>query len=629
MSTLSEKLSQYSRGSGLVEDIKRECNLSTIKKIIEKYIPIPRKFNDDVVDELVQKYKNVGTSDCVRLHQFLVTQRTPVKKNQFDAATFQGDSHVSITVGDGIVAFTDEHKKTVMQRCNNGVVGSVSSGDSFATIMSVGTKYVENTKVKANKVLRYNINNEFAPSEALTVMATSFSSIKNVTPTQLVTAANDFSSLSGKEKDVIKEELNALIPLTKSKDGVQVPIIKFESNKIVHMASEYAPTAVEGDLSKVAPIYERYKMGLGSQAMKRIGKNVWTGTPIDSMKVDHVISLHEAGVKPGSSVLVVTADTNMISLLRSNFGPQVYGFGNGQNGTIDKLLASQYKFDYVYYPKPIGFNTSGAFSDNVKQSLQSIRKKMDIYSTGVPIFYINPLLFYCSEIAAIFGQEVKNKSELIGNLKVYPAPAEYKEEVKRFTPIEYSDFPITQPERIYENKVVAAKHYHDNPSLVNKLLDLNKEVYECMMWNQMSAHKYPCKIANMSWDGYVMYTPNLPKIPIGLAIGGVIGTMRHTFKSIWYMKPLSKNMYTINRIMKGAIVEGLEWSDDWSAMYSTDTQKTFELDNTEKVSNIIIEPNKKEELKKDDEVVEVEDGNKNLDSEEVDLSSIFDRTSNI
>ena len=272
---------------------------------------------------------------------------------------------------------------------------------------------------------------------------------------------------------------------------------------------------------------------------------------------------------------------------------------------VGKGVAKSYHFDYVYYPKPIGFNGTGDFGKAADTCLQSIKSKMEVYSSGKPIFHINPLMFYCKEIAEAFGLKPKPADkQKMAEAEYPPIPKEeqYSRDPVQFKHTDTTHYPIAKPRVLKSGKVDLANYYEENPSVVTKLLDLVCEEYTLLTWSQMNDFQIPAKISNLSYEGTVMYGGNIPDRKLANLIGESICYMRETFKAIWYMEARSKNTYVIRRVIKGAVVENLMWDDEWSALYEKVVAQSLETSPPPTIAESA-PPNVKEKEKEQEGVV--------------------------
>ena len=378
-----------------------------MKQIIRDFVPLYRSFPDTVDEEKVEYFsKMMNVANAIQIATYLQSVKVTKKQNPLDAMTYVNDNVVAMSLGTGnITLHTDKSSKKM--ECPGGVVDGITGPQAIAQLISVCSKMKmgkdagERTFAQTNKL---------APTGPLITAAANLCQMRTLNVTELESQATAFSLIPDEQYKSVVDLINPLCATTVL-DGVDVPILTLiteddEGSPYRGVATyPLLPTRynLTGEYANVVKLVDRYTQGSTYPTMKRLGRKTWTGTPVDNFPCDHIVALHDAGVKPDSSILVVSSDTNLISLIRSNFGSKVFGVGNTGGAFVAQSECATARFDYVYYPKPIKFTSAASFEQSCRQFKEAFLKMTEIYATGTSIVHISPLAFYCKEFCEVFG----------------------------------------------------------------------------------------------------------------------------------------------------------------------------------------------------------------------------------
>jgi hypothetical protein len=568
---LEQKLSVASKF-----DVVSKLSLSTIKAILEeRHTKVFRKFQDVVDEEAVKKYAHqISLLDISKLLTFLMAQENVKKRNIFDATTYLSENIVSFKVGGDEMTFVKQDDTEVTVKTTRGVMGGMSTESFIATADMVAVKV---SATKKNKVATFHNENTYAPSTAHTNYASETMTHDQFTHQTLLEHDMYIKNMKPHLKEGLLELYETYIPYTpigKDENGKtkMAPIVKIENGQAKFSAPVAKTLKVRAEYNLALKEMQKYRQGINLPALKRLGRNMWTGNPIDAAQIDHVIALHEAKVPVDSSIFVYTSDSNLVSLLRANFGKQVYGMGGSSvKGmlTIKKIKSSS--FDYVYYPVPMKCGSASTFSGSVANAIESIAKKYPLDVIGYPIFHMDPLLLYCKEINDLMEHKYDEFD------KVMPIENIVEDRVcvaSTFLATTEKEFAEVQP-RKRDDKATS--------NVFTQIMALEGE-FTMMYAQQLYNTKTKFIVSPLTYKGVVMHSVSASEL-FRSTLGSAIVYMREVFKSIWSMRAYSKNKYCINRFFKKALVGNIDYSDGWSAMYDPAVQYEAEAEEQKRIVN--------------------------------------------
>jgi len=269
---------------------------------------------------------------------------------------------------------------------------------SLASIVSAGSKLSNSEDAKRAS---YHVSNDVAPSQAACKYLSQLSTATSVSPAELMAATSNWQRIPQEKFVPIVKTVNSLVPQFKIEDKRQSPLLLLaEKNSIKY--KKILPTIVEmkGNYSAISNVIDTFSMGLGNPAMKRIARNAWTGTPTSELKLDHIVALHDAGVKVGDAVVVNSSDADLIALLRATFGTRIHGVGSGLMRVTQHNLW-RYKWDYVYYPEPMKMNPTGSADNNMEAVRTTVNKYFNLAVDAKLIMHVSPLLFYYKDFCKL------------------------------------------------------------------------------------------------------------------------------------------------------------------------------------------------------------------------------------
>jgi len=585
--SFAEKVRGLGANSEYVEEIKKKCTLAEVKEIIKKYIPLMKKFDDGINPDTVLFYASkVTIGDSIALGTYLQNATLKKKKSPLDIMTLISDKTTHIDIGVGKVGVVNG-AQVVSKDCPGGSVSSISGAQTLANVMSVCVKLT--TVGKENKVRTFATDNKFAPPVTLVNAMSRISELRGVTPSELDKQAHKISTLDDEEYDILTKVFNSNVPKT-AHEGENVPIatiltVEEDGVKYRDVSSyPFKPTryTVVGEYKSVAKQFATYVTGSKFPAVKRIGKNGWTGTPVDNLPCDHVVAFHDAGIPVDSRVLVVSADTNLLSMLRSNFGAKVYGVGGLGGPFILPSEVSAWKFDYVYYPKPITMSPTGSFADSCRAVKEKMLKIFATYSVGQVVCHISPLVFYCKEFCDAFGVRVENSTATVG-FKIGADPTILAP--VKFLPSTTENYPIIvdEADKGLIDSVDNATHYKAHPTVYHKIKTIKD--FTALSWGALDKSTFGGAVTQLSQYGTICFGSKT-QISVSQAIGHTLAVMRDTFKGVWHLGYSSPHTYRIRLFVPGAVVESLEYDDVYSAMYKTTEREKFDKANEVAIAKV-------------------------------------------
>jgi hypothetical protein len=591
-----------------------ELNYAELKEYITPILKLTRKFREEIDTEKIARLPPIDVSTAAYIAVHLTSVQDEVKKNPLDVSTYLSKNVKKVSVGKGAVSFDLENKKVDIP-CPLGAVGGATPGVVLANITSVASKCLN--KKGVSKAVTFNPSNEYAPTPALSVVVGELNRIPNMTSNAIYEHAKAIDNVSDTHYNIVRKAMSIHFPqIIRDVDGKKEksPILTLTDKRKLHVyKADRALRGLKGEFSAMAGVYHRYQMGMSHTGVKRMARNVWTGVPVSDMNIDHVVALHDAGVPCNSKILVVSSDSNEISLLRANFGAGVCGIGNSSN-MISSVQAKRMTFDYIYYPKPVMFNSTGSFENAVQQCVTSVHKQMQIYSRGKIVCHLSPLMFYSNEISTAFGHPHAEgvKPEIIPFATV--PLVEKNPEPKQFEPTSVTVFPpIAVPTTAY-NMAKEMDYYYTHMNIPINFENLSSGSVRGQLsgWCNIADLKLPMCRTQLSYKGSLLYGGEIKPRPITDVLGICISGMRSIMRDIWTHHPQTDNIYVIQRISKGAAVDNLLHEDTWSAMYSPEIKEEMDAKEDFAVRNLMAKVDNSKELDKADS-----------DYEEV-VPSIFD-----
>jgi len=629
---LNEVMKNYGANS-IYDEVVSVCTYATLKAMVDDFVHLVKTFHDGKNEEHIEKYKSkLTTSDKARILILLRSVNVATKPVVTDVMTSKTTEHVGIAVGQNSFTFQKKTGPDVEKKCDMGFVGGRSSSLVLATIGSVCNTEVQQKKDKNFKNIAYDKTNEYAPNEILSVTLGSIGITCTPTAHQIEQAAVGIKDATQETFEKIIDVVNPAMPLVKVNDTVQT-IGKFGlqgmSRYYVPLKNQNIRRNIWANFAVMQGGVAKYAAGIKKPAVKRIARNGYCGVPVDGLPMDHIVSCLEAGVKYGDSLLYVGADSGVLSLLRSNFGTKVKGVGNGEH-LIAAHKCKVSVFDWVYYPSPITLATAKTFTESVKATLDKLIDMVSVSAIGKKIMHVTPLLYYCREFASVMGQHTDG--EFIANNKtvmerIDDEPSQrlgefvYDGTLGMWSPLEIPKDWRTRlhPPTIVEKVVMSVngqnieKEISTYPKWVHndygtdtwkrytifERLKLNDtgdhtpltgigldelfydtfgsfaidlttiNTYTELSYNQMRRFLLPVRASMFSYRGTMMHVDGVVGVSIANACGHMIHYMKGTFKNIWNMSNLSPHTYCINFMRKGAIVNELEFRDEFSACYDT------------------------------------------------------------
>lgn len=640
MSTIAKKVNagqaweQHANSDDNFQAILKDCNLAEMKEILRaKNMGIIKKFAEPVAKEKVDYWvKKVSIRDLESMWLYLKQQNTTKKANVFDVSTYIGDTTMAVTLGKDTAVIhksVDGVDKEIAMVTKQGVVGGTNPACVAASIISLSLK---TSDLKDNKVITYHQNNTYAPSPMLTNVLKDKVNMNSFSVNELLNQRQQIEDFSPVAKKEVYETITRHVPLIDvMKDGkkTQEKLMSISVSKDKEAFKAVLNTrtnniksfVLKGEMMSVVKEMSIYKQGTNIPAIKRLGTNMWTGTPSDTMNATHVIALHDAGVPVDSAIFVNSADGNLISCLRANFGAQVYGVGRGR-GMLTLKQARLYVFDYIYYPKPIKFNYSSTFHTSVDKTIASLDKILVEGLTGKPIFFIDPILLYCHEVVEALGlkydkvekllpkmtiesqafdegtHDYKPTEEVIyderklkdkqivslvkkGDMFKHNVPQEKIENIPKDKvennvleqnikqePVKNEDLqPNVVQCQVVENDVQPVEQ--ERISVIDNLLNLESVEFSCIKGMEFAQLEAPLYSTALSFRGIMLYSARPPR-EMPLVLGTALSHMRDVFKSIWTMTARSSNTYKWRRSIRASQVESLTYSDEWSMVYPSE-----------------------------------------------------------
>jgi len=215
-SRLQQNLAKTSSSPQLVKEIKENCTCTTIRQIVRDTVMYQRTFSDALEEEKYKYYKpKVQLGDVIELLEYLSSQTTTRKKSVFDLASFKTDATTHIEIGQGEVKYYGKNEKVVSSP--GSVLGGTDAYTTISTIMSVSAK-IKGGKEDYKKVT-FAKENALAPSEALTVLAASISTMKSATSGELDAFVSQIKNLPANNKIDLFNRINTLAPIVVGSTG--------------------------------------------------------------------------------------------------------------------------------------------------------------------------------------------------------------------------------------------------------------------------------------------------------------------------------------------------------------------------------------------------------------------------
>jgi len=621
MSKVQQHLKSIVGADNAIQVIKSSCTLAEMRELVTPYVRLFRKFDDGVDEKRVDAYKDMMNSTvAAHIALYLTDQVTTKKPIIEDLASLVSDEVTSITVGNNKVVLEGEGEK--VYPCNNGLMGKTYGEHVVTRILSTTSKLTVKKSKEIIKTFNYSPKNPLAPSQALSLVLEGYGDMKDATPQTIKRQSNDFRA-SNHELDDMYRTVQAAIPKTWVMVGdkkVEVPLLEIGKRgpeekeicpsgvmrPIQARTFKYKTYKLYGEFDVVRNAFGDYHMGQSYAGIKRVARNAWTGTPNDNFPCDHIVALHDAGVEANSRILIITAEPNLVQLVRANFGNNVMGLGQGQVCMMLESQARATKWDYVYYPKVLNFSSTNKFDQGCLDFQQAVVKKMHVYTDAVLICHINPLAFYCQEVCEAFGIKVP----ATGKEKTLPKDLVTEDLVEApvvFEPVKSTDTSIYTPEllKLPDNYDIAInargdddqKIVVDGKEVMTEIKIPDREIAlaqyymgktipflklgSATKFTQLSGVQFqqlllPMKTTMISHRGTMLFCPKIAAVPGPQAIGMCIGHMRNVFRNIWYTTAISPHTYKVKRFRGGAAAGSLEWNDQYSSMFTTDQMKVFE-----------------------------------------------------
>lgn len=195
----------------------------------------------------------------------------------------------------------------------------------------------------------------------------------------------------------------------------KTPMVTVKEKSIVYTALPKEEVQVEASLATLDILWERYQKGYSGTYHKATRANSLYGIPGLSPYA-HVLTLLDAGVTKDSRILVDTADSNMIAMLRSNFSDEVFGVGTGKHCLLRDQWEKE-RFDYVYFPKKFAFKFNSKKIDEVVTNFKNeFTERISQFSrlSARVVFHVPPVAL-CSKFLVLFLKcQIEEAKEVSG-----------------------------------------------------------------------------------------------------------------------------------------------------------------------------------------------------------------------
>jgi len=372
---------------------------------------------------------------------------------------------------------------------------------------------------------------------------------------------------------------------------------------------------VESPLMYVRPQISKKTSMISAKGAGKIARDVYTGVPVGANKnVAHLIALHDAGVKHGDSIYVNSNDPTLVATIRSNFGPKVWGKGVDYP-MIGEAYMSWKEYDWVYYPKPITYNTAGTNLDSTMAAFRESVVAMKLPVIGKMIFYVSPLAFYHPLGAALVkaydeqDYKLKDSPNDKGSASSGPGPKikgynyvikDYKHEVHYPKAISCTEnrlkmclkrYNLTAvPEGMPEEKFFYA--HIDALETIDKFIDriiketrdpLLGEIYMPMF--VFKDKQFKSRVTMSSFRGHTLCSPGVEPVAGKQLLGDLYTYVSMCVRNVWWNHVWSPNSYQIAKAYKiaagdnwkiGMASDGSEYVEaEWINAYDSENQKLF------------------------------------------------------
>jgi len=612
---LASKIAKIAPNSEIVNEITSVCSHDTIVELLKGVFPMA-KFGDGLNKDHVEKYKvHVKDNEKRALYGYLLSANKTKKMNPHDITSVVTPATTHLRLSPEQVELLEVDTIASTYKTAGAVLGGAKITDVVAMLVA---STVQSNSPKG-KPVAFSLENPLAPNLALTTQCSQISTLTGSTPSALNAFANELRDVAKKNPKLLKDLTVGIqdciqgVPVIK--DGKQIRVkpwmvtydvhnlptsfqIREKSGLRIKMKSPYSEA-----VKKIKPLL----VGNSRVSYKECARRSWLGIPYIEPQIDHVYSLHNAGCHVDSRILVCSADMTLINVLRANFGSKLKGLGTGQHFVSPHEVAYT-EWDYIYYPELITLTPGKTFEDSMISAKERMLKVFKSFASGVPIFHINPIIFYCKEFAEIFlgtpikQDDVKDTAEQAEANTDPIVPEEYHPtQIYEYDP--YVVERITKPERYkvmekddqgqdvekefekerpLEDDVELAQHYRDFPAIYHKLLKV--ETYTMLKNTVISALQFPCYSSPFYYKGCVLFGDKKKKIrivendipvdeyiadtsPFCAFWGDLNMSMRRGFGSIFYCHSQCVNTYVIRLVDKSSLL-GLQYlPDEFSSLY--------------------------------------------------------------
>lgn len=590
------------------DTVKDQYTLNEFKQWFKEVskMTLPKVFSDSLdTAKVARLHDELSSSDLASVYQYLLTTQVMKRSNPHDISTAIPSSVTSYKVG-GTVA---THEKA------SALIAEKKSAPEFAVAMSVNKPVIQYTIAKeddekdekkvelieksvthgvitekpdtigviarllgsstkqlneieeekstiVSKDIPVSSQNPFSPQ----LFAKSVAHAVNASRAPHEEYKHQIAQQIFREKAVatVATQLLAAAPIIGKKKLIYTEI---QNGKQVMKCNTIAPPvfSTKSEFVAARALYDIYASGTHTYMVKE-RLNSYLGIP-GSENYEHIVSLYDAGVVPGSVVLVLTTNSMLVEVLKATFGPNIYGLNSGY---VTLATMARYKYDYVYFPDYIPFQHMGSIESSTQSWFASITRMCSgrFELEGKWIIKTSPMALFSSSIYSFLMEKryiPPMEIEYVASNKIEKrnkAPSEYKV----YTSYEGS-WEMAKKEGASGNRprqVIAKEDEHQ--WVASDRTDASAYGKAFVMPSLVMGESHVKAVVSMcSTIGHMLYCDGLPAKSFYDVYGEVVGIMSHSMAYLWCGTPWTYNTYEISRIRKKADTLYSIYDDKYSA----------------------------------------------------------------
>jgi hypothetical protein len=457
----------------------------------------------------------------------------------------------------GVVYYDPEIKDSVKLGTVGGVVGRPNALQSMVRTLVCGMR----NKKEETTASGLHLRNDLSPHLLVATLGADVTKIA----TDYDQTKLDLERETLKMKDVgarieayreAAPVINKKAMITAKRNG---ELRRLEHHFLVH---SYA--RIECDYTGASNFIDTYAQGGTSGNLAKERKNGYLGIP-GTHFFEHIITLFDAGVVPGDTVLVPSKSSTFIATLRAVFGPGVYGVGIG-SGMMSSSAARRSVFKWIYVDNPIPYaSSSTTISGSSAAFFSALENRLTLISgaRGRKIMMIPPVALFSSEIARYLGIDVepfleaKKADRLKSTYPLLDKPGAREVSFPHKTLTHYKSY-----EGNYEDIKIPD---HKDPSYyIPSGTDAEELTYNFLK------DKDVCGVLSVnSMIGYFVFVEKGPKINAIEAISQVRGCCKLSYGYVWTGQPFCQNFYDIKRLAKMESGINMVMDDSYSPFFGS------------------------------------------------------------